>query len=598
MLNPAQRRLTVLIVLFVVGAWIYGAVLPPLEGGDEWLQVAYIEHLREAKTLPDRDAALISPVRQQSGQPPLTYAASALAATVLRLPQIDTQAMWDGLQANSNNWFTPPDQFNRLDNNNVFYLSNVPANDPDTARLNRGLRIAAPLWGIIGILAVYAAGWELWRNPRWALVAAGVFAFTPTYLHVNSFPNTDGGSAALGAVALWWALRGVRRGVDSRWALVAGLVLGLAGLAKVSAILIAPAVGLVLILQTWREPGRLLRLVALMALPFLLTFGAWVLWGTLTYSDPLGMATHHFEGQAIIPPLGLLGILERTPEILLSYWGKFASAVYLHPASYIVAAVWAGVAVIGGIFGRRTGQIPQSEQAVKSPVALDDAVWWVLWVAVIVAAAGLAYWIATINFITGRLMFPAHGAVVLLLVAGMRRLPAGTWVRAFAVGVPGITGLVIAPMVIAAAYRAPLPPGDDPTLTRTVIVYDDTIQLMGWHAPQSITSDDLTTVTLCWEVLATPERPAAYSLKLVRDGIPVGERTTVHGLGRYDWQQWEPGAAFCDALDVPVGTVDAGQPYDVLLVVLDAETGAVDWDATTEDGTPLPFPVLGQVVGR
>ncbi len=584
-------RLLAVLLLYLVGAWTYGVVLPPLEGGDEWLQVAYVEHIRATGGLPNRDASLTSPVRQQSGQPPLTYALSALAAELRRLPVADTAAMWDALQAGSNNWFTPPDAFNRLDNNNVFYLTNAPANDPDTVRLVRTLRAVAPLWGVVGILAAYGAAWELWRDPRPALTVAGLFAFTPTYLHINSFPNTDGGAAALGTVALWWALRGMRRGVGPLWANRAGIILTLAGLAKVSTLLTAPGIGAVLLLQAGREPRRLLNLTARVALPILALFGTWVAWGWLNYGDPLGTGPHQFEGQAIIPPLGPLGILARTPELMLSYWGKFASAVYLHPASYAVMGVMAVLAVVGGIpRPRRGGHTPplQNTQA---------RLWLVVWTVFLVSAAGLAYWVATINFITGRLLFPAHGAVVLLVVAGLRGLSDSVWARALAVGVPGVIGLVIGPTVISAAYRAPLPPPDDLVITRTVVVYDETIRLTGWDAPPTITSNTLVTVGLCWEVLAAPTRPAAYALKLVREGVPVGERTTVHGLGRYDWRQWEPGAAFCDALDVPVGDVEPGATYDMLLVLLDAETGAVDWPATTEDGTPLPFPVLGRVGG-
>ncbi len=589
MSRAVRLRLIGLLVLYLVGAWTYGAVLPPLEGGDEWLQVAYIEHLRANRTLPDRDTALTSPVRQQSGQPPLTYAVSALAATMRGLPVIDTQALWDALQADSNNWFTPPDRFNRLDNNNVFYRSNDPANDPATVQLVRTLRAVAPLWGVVGILAIYGAAWEVWREPRVALTAAGLFAFTPTYLHINSFPNTDGGAAALGTVALWWALRGVRRGVSPNWARRAGLILALAALAKVSALLAGAGVGLALLLHTWREPGRLLRLGAWTALPVVVLFGSWVAWGALTYGDPFGTGTHHFEGQAIVPPLGPVGVLARTPEVLLSYWGKFASAVYLHPASYTVAVGVVVLAVVGFVLDLiRT----------RLALSLQVQMWFVVWTTALISAAGLAYWVATINFITGRLLFPAHGAIVLLIVAGLRGWRAGLWTRALAVGVPAVVGLVIGPTVISAAYRTPLPPPADLSLTRTVVVYDDSIRLTSWTAPETVTSDDLMTVTLCWEVLAEPSRPAAYSLKLVQDGIPVGERTTVHGLGRYDWRLWEPSAAFCDALDVPVGAVEPGAHYDLLLVLLDAETGAVDWPATTEDGTPLPFPVLGSVTGR
>jgi hypothetical protein len=35
--------------------------------------------------------------------------------------------------------------------------------------------------------------------------------------------------------------------------------------------------------------------------------------------------------------------------------------------------------------------------------------------------------------------------------------------------------------------------------------------------------------------------------------------------------------------------------YDILVVLLDARTGDVNWTATTDDGAVVPFPVLGQL---
>ncbi len=110
-------------------------------------------------------------------------------------------------------------------------------------------------------------------------------------------------------------------------------------------------------------------------------------------------------------------------------------------------------------------------------------------------------------------------------------------------------------------------------------------------------------VTLCWEVLQPTARAAAFSLKFIHDGVIVADRTSIHGLGRYPSAAWQLGAIFCDEVDVLLDDPDVvddpmpqpGQVYDMLLVMLDARTGAVDWSATTADGAPLEFPIIGQV---
>lgn len=600
-----RLSISLLILLFVGGSWFQGWVLPPMEGGDEWLQVAYVEHLRTTGTLPDRTQNETGPVRQQSGQPPLTYALGALAANVLRLDPIDTTQMMDDLQASTNNWFTPPDRFNRLDNNNVFYLSNPVAAQPDVVAVVRTTRWLAPLYGVIAIVALYGAAWEVFRSRVWALTAAGLFAFNPTFLHMNSFLTTDGGAVMFGTLTLWLALRILRHGLTWRLALISGIVIGLGGLAKLSTLLVAPTVAVAALIAARRGitswGALIVRGIALLV-PVALTFGVWAAWGAIRYGDPLGTASHRFPGQVFDPPLGVGAVIARLPEVYLSYWGKFASAVYLHPMTYAALSLILLLAVVGWITApRRALGAAQVDGAAMAGILIS---------AVVVMFAGLWYWIATINFITGRLLFPAQGAIVILVTWGVyqlaRRFPRwGVLLRGGVVALPATAGLIIAPAVIGAAYSPPLPACTqiaamtaEGVFQHTAYDFDDTIRFNGWAADTTtIRSGDTYTIRMCWEPLQVPERAGAYSLKIVKDGVSVGERTTVLGLGRFDSAQWVRGYTVCDTLDVPVDVVEAGATYDLLLVMLDADTGAVDWQAAAPDGTPVPFPILGQVIG-
>lgn len=578
-------RVALLLVLSVVGAWAHGRAMPLLEGGDEWLQFAYVEHLRTTGTLPDRTAT-DSPIRQQSGQPPLTYAVSALPSLLLRLPPADTVALYNTLQRERNFWFTPPNRFDRQDNNNVFVLTNA-ALDLDGVRVGvRAARWIAPLYGVFGTLAMLGAAWEVFRRWGWALCAAALYALMPMMLHINGFLTTDGGAAALGTGVLWLALRVLRRGLSVRRSLLLGVLIGLAGLAKVSAGLVAVAAGVALMWHARRRLGVWALHGVLMALPVALTFGVWVAWGALTYNDPLGTGTHRFEGQYFDPPLPPAQVIARLPEVYLSYWGKFASAVYLHPYTYALLTALMLLALAGYLAPRTTGARLWGVRLLIGAAAVS-------------VGAGLLYWLATINFITGRLLLPANGAFVLIVIGGVRRAavwrPAwGVMLRALVVVPSAVVGVVIAPLALYEAYSPPTPAAPPVTLTPTHIDFDATMRLWGWHAPEvALVNGTPLPVTLCWQVLATPTRPAAYSLKLVRDGISAGERTTLHGLGRYDWRQWTVGARFCEVLSVPIDAAQPNTRYDLLLVMLDAQTGAVDWAAADANGTPIAFPVLG-----
>src|SRR5262249_10498640 len=131
------------------------------------------------------------------------------------------------------------------------------------------------------------------------------------------------------------------------------------------------------------------------------------------------------------------------------------------------------------------------------------------------------------------------------------------------------------------------------------IDYDHTIRFLGYAQDNpNVAENTFTSFTLCWEVLQTPVRAAAYSIKLFdQQGQGHGDRTTVHGTGRYNSALWRPGDRFCEDIDVMVkGPLQSGQALNVLLVLLDAKTSAVDWQATGPDGTPIKWPFIGQVV--
>jgi hypothetical protein len=105
--------------------------------------------------------------------------------------------------------------------------------------------------------------------------------------------------------------------------------------------------------------------------------------------------------------------------------------------------------------------------------------------------------------------------------------------------------------------------------------------------------------TLCWDILpgAPPDKSAAFSLKLfTQDGVQVADRTSLPGMGRYPAGAWQPGDRVCDAVDLPItGVIAPGAVYNLILVLLDAETLAVDWAARTADGAPLLIPLIAGV---
>jgi Dolichyl-phosphate-mannose-protein mannosyltransferase len=598
-------RFLILLGLFIAAVLAQRVVLPAMEGGDEYLNYNYVQFLVDENRLPNRATHLSNSMQQQSGQPPLMYWTASLLVRLFKLPM---DGSLERYEARKNPWYAPPNPWNRTDNRNLHFQG---ADDqsfitPDMERSDQAMRFAALPFGILAVIGAYGAAHEIFAKKSWALVATAIFAFTPQMVHISAFVNTDVGTTAFSTLAIWQTLRLLRCGAFPTRLLWIGILLGLGALSKVNTLLIAPAVGVALLID-WRKRNiPFLQLIAngmILGLPLALMFGSWVLYGALSYQDPLGMRTHLRPGYFFDQPLNLIDLVPLFPEVYLGYWGKLAAAVYLHPATYTVLATLIVLTLAGGarwlIFRRNLISVGAHGRAPNNNLAAQQTI--ILFIAFIFSAAGLIHWLQTIHFITGRLMYNAHIAVAIGVTSGLYALaPKSKSLQLYALGVITAAGLLLAPMSLYTAHAPPtiLTLDQLPALQGNPVDFEHTIRFLGYSQESDILRDDSHMLQLCWEVLQTTTRPAAFSVKLVHDGQIIADRTSVHGMGRYISILWMPGDIFCDTVEIPITTPpQAGQIYDILLVLLDARTQAVDWQATTPDGTPIQYPFIGQLAG-
>src|SRR5688500_2803552 len=219
-----------------------------MEGGDEYLHYNYVQYLLRENRLPDRSTFLTNSMQQQSGQPPLVYWTAALLMRLANLPADDDVALWQRVSTHKNPWYAAPDQWQRQDNRNLFFHGERSEGDQvfETSAItvvDRAIRFTGLLFGILALIGAYGAASEIFRQQSWALVATAIFAFTPQMIHVSSFTNTDSGMIAFAALTTWATLRLLRLGASPWYCLLLGVLLGFAGLSKITGLLIAPAVG-------------------------------------------------------------------------------------------------------------------------------------------------------------------------------------------------------------------------------------------------------------------------------------------------------------------------------------------------------------------
>src|SRR5258708_5008081 len=195
--------------------------------------------------------------------------------------------------------------------------------------------------------------------------------------------------------------------------------------------------------------------------------------------------------------------------------------------------------------------------------------------------------------IQGRLMYPGHAANALFIAGGLylldRRLGCrySRAIRLYAVSMTAAAGLLLAPLDIHAAFAQPtlLTRDQLPALHGSPIDFDHTIRLLGYTQASPIIHDgSLHTMTLCWQVLAPAKSPAVLAVKVLDGATPIGDRTTIPGLGHFNSSVWQPDDIFCDDVDIVLRQpLHAGQVYDMIVVIL-------DWPATTPDAPPLHLP--------
>jgi hypothetical protein len=590
------RSILLLLILFAVAATMQSRLFPTLEGSDEPLHIAYAAHLRTDGKLPDRTTYLANCARQQSGQPPLVYATGALLLDLLRVPAPSCDDVFTyAFEERANAWLLSPDPYRRDDNNTNFLPMTTVTPPEGFPGAVYALRLVSVVFGTLAVFGAWLAAGEVLRDRAWRTTATVVFAFTPTFFHLSAYFTNDTAAIAFATLVIWRALVAVRQETGPWAAFAVGLFIGLGGLAKVSVLLTAPVFVFAIFWRWLRTPGA--RHIGAFVVPSalatagaLVMFGPWMGYGLLTYGDPFGTGTHIHPTLNYDPPLGLFAIIGGLPDVARTYAGLLGYAnVYLPSAAYGVMGVLVLVALVGWRGGRPGG----------SPLHVWQA--WVLALAFVLMFAGFLRFYRVIFAVTGRLLLPAHVAVVVGLVAGLQRLRGRRVWQTVAVSIVVLCGVGYTGSSLYAAY-APRPVDNLPPLAGPAYTFDDTIRLLGYHTATTTLTTNIHEMTLCWEVLRPTERLAAYAVRYVKDGVPTAQRTTIHGLGRYNSTLWEPGTRFCDTLDMPVGDArfgavppEPGACYDVLVVLLDARTGDVNWTATTDDGTVVPFPVLGRV---
>jgi len=274
-------------------------LVPPGEAPDEPAHAAYVDHLLEEGRLP----SLEEPARAidyEAYQPPLSY---FVMAGTLRLAGFESL----------DHPFEPDPEFAFQRNRRVFRPASPSPAVEDSRHAFHLARAANLVWLALASASILSTCLRITPS-TWAALGAGApFALAPQLLFAGSTLSNDAALVALSTAATA-GLVVLLSSPHTRPALAASTFAGLALWVKASAVVIAPAIALVLV---WLlHAGRRREALALFVPGFAISLGwaGFELWrtGTLLPNPPTGWA----GGSG-------LGRLFTEPDWVLSAWGSF-----------------------------------------------------------------------------------------------------------------------------------------------------------------------------------------------------------------------------------------------------------------------------------
>ncbi|MFW6069746.1 MAG: ArnT family glycosyltransferase, partial [bacterium] len=557
---------------YVALAIVYNVYTPPYEGPDEPQHFAYVLWLvQEGRFPPQGDAAWDTPVEQEASQPPLYY---LLASIPARLVDLDDPA--PTFRPNPN--FVGPFPRDFFDNDNrAIHYSRPPLRGGWLAfYMARGVSTA---FGLLLVASAFGLARQVWpQRPRRVWLVTLFVAAIPQVIYLGSVVSNDVPVAALGTLTLWQLavlLRGDRR---PHRALLLGLAFGLAVLAKVSALTLSIplAAGLLWLWRAERRPLREVVHIGLwIAVAAFVVAGWWFVRSWLLYGSPLGLETHDATAWAIADVEELDRGWRRWWEVFRSFWIWLGwGTVRPDFRAYYVLFLLALLAVPGLV-------LDVARRWRAGTWRRDGVLLAVLLVAVLAVALFLEVWMRRVVAPYGRLLYPALGAIAVLLVHGWtvlhRRLALAP------IGFLLALALVAPPAIIAPAYAPPqtLSPQEIAALEPSLDLHfgpspEETFARLVRVQPlqRSVDAGTLAPIEICWETLGAADRDYSVLVQIVGPHNQlVGSRRTYPGLGTYPTSRWSAGDVFCDVVNVLTReSLERTLVYNVEVAMLDHES--------------------------
>jgi 4-amino-4-deoxy-L-arabinose transferase-like glycosyltransferase len=542
------RWLALILATFVTLATVYNVTTPLFEAPDEGDHYRYVKHLADGHGLPMLEAGG-NWVGHESWQPPLYYILGALATF-----WIDTD------NAGQLEWVNPHWDGGGGGMNVVYHTSAESFPYRRAALAMHIVRFLSTLMGAVTVAATGLIALELFPGQKWiAIGAAAISAFIPQFLFISGVINNDNLVIALSSLVLLVLLRLLKRNAQMRDFIILGLLLGLAFLAKVSALALLPLTLVVLALLAYHQRSWRVLLsygTSTIAVAFIVS-GWWYLRNWVLYDHPLAWQTMLEMSAPLLrtQQRSLMEALSYAQWLRKSFWAVFGYGILIDSFLYKILDFISCIGLVGWMI-LAIRQLKRRSLDRSTALGLSIILLWA-----IIVFASLVRWMQILEVSNqGRLLFPAVSSISILLFVGLAQIAPTrhTWLPAGVVGVGLFLLAAICPFrFIIPAYAHPPASGSmvmDSIGNPVHINFDGKIELVGYElSPRALKPGESVSLAFYWKALAKMDRSYTLFIHLLgRDGQVMGRLDTIPYGGRYSTLLWEPGEVFRDEYEVTI----------------------------------------------
>ena len=596
-----RRWLWLIIAAYLLLGLSYLLATPPLEASDEYKHYPVVQYVQTEWRLPVLEPEDPGRWLQEGAQPPLYYVLMAALTS-----WSDSEDLAQLHEINKHAFIGDP---NQVANKNLILHDRQQEAFPwqGSVLAIYVIRIASLLLGSGTVLLTERMA-SLVFNRNTGLLAAAFTAFNPMFLFVSAAVNNDSLAIVLGHAGLFVLLKLWRAPPHPvyGWKGFAGLglLMGLALLTKLSLGALLILSGLLLARLAWeRRDARYLYVSGSLVLMVALAVVAPWLWRNWQlYGDPTAMNVFIAVQGTRDDPITWAAWRAEFGTFYRSFWGLFGAVNVAAPQLFYVACnllALAGTAGFGLWVWRRRGDSSSG-----------PPLWSLLLVWPLLLFLLLVRWNVISEAFQGRLIFPALGAVNVLLSVGLLQ-----WLhprrRQFMARVLAMAAFVVALSLpwttIRPAYAFPQALEAVPEAHRIDAIRfqapDGEIALAGAHVPpgQSVVpGGEPVTVILYWQAVVPVHQDyisSAHLLGRELDSVAAVNRHPANGM--IPTGKWENEQIWRDVYHLYVER-DAEAParLQVRAGLYDPQTDS-DLPMTGSSGEPLELLLVGEArLGR